>query len=353
MSAYKLRPYRTEDTEALEQIETSLSLLYSVPLASCREYLRWKHFSNPYTENPIIVVAEHDGIVAGQYTYTPMKWRHSATGSEELILAPGGAFVLPEHRGNRLLSRMMEFGREWLSTDYRWFLNTSTTSNSARIYKSFGAYPLAERSFYDSCSWPGLIHYCLRYGKKNQPKVEHGDYQGILVTEEVFQDDLCRIAGSRKLPGPAVELKRDESFYGWRFRNPAKKYSFYYAESQGLITGYLVVSHNSNNLRGYIVDYGHTDNTSLLKILRFIRKRRDFDILSVYEFCVDRDLSAAMAEGGLEKSRTVRFLERRVNPFYPLYLVKTKNEDDGWMWDGLDLRDMGSWSMMGAARELD
>jgi len=353
LSQYKFRPFTPDDLEQLEQIENSLSILYRVSLESCRDYLNWKHFSNPYIENPLIVIAECEGVVAGQYTYTPMRWRHSATGNEENILAPGGAFVLPEHRGHRLLTRMMSFGREWLSPDVRWFLNTSSTKNSARIYKSFGAYPLANRFFYDSCSCPGLFHYCLRYGKKNKSKVKYGHYEGIIVSDEVLRDDLVRIAGRRILPGPAVELKRDAVFYDWRYRNPAKDYTFYYAGSPGDITGYVVVSHNSNNLRGYIVDYGQADNSSLGKIVRFIKKRRDFDILSMYEFCADRDFVNVMSEGGIRENRIVRLLERKVTPFYPLFLIKTRNDEDGWIWDGLDLRDLSSWSMMGAARELD
>ena len=49
----------------------------------------------------------------------------------------------------------------------------------------------------------------------------------------------------------------------------------------------------------------------------------------------------------------VRSLEQRVTPFYPLYLVKTGEGESGWFWDGLDLRRINNWRMMGAARELD
>ena len=300
-----------------------------------------------------MVVAEHDGVVAGQYTYTPMGWRHSATGSEEVILAPGGAFVLPEHRGKGLFNQMMAFGREWLKPEYRWFLNTTSTSNSASTYEKFGAFPLAYRLFLDSCSYPGLLHYCFNYRKGNVAKVRYGQHGDILVSERILPGEMSSIASRRTLSAPAVELKRDDVFYGWRYRNPAKKYTFYYVGRPGEITGYLAVSHNRNNLRGYIVDYGQSDSCSLGKILSFLRKSGHFDILSIYEFCVDEDMSGALADGGLKKNRTVRFLERRVTPFYPLYLVKTGKEEIGWFWDGLDLRDINNWRIMGAARELD
>jgi hypothetical protein len=166
--------------------------------------------------------------------------------------------------------------------------------------------------------------------------------------------DMVRIAGRRTLPRPAVELKRDEVFYGWRYRNPLKNYTFYYAGYPGEITGFVVVSHKRNNLRGYIVDYGQTEEGSLERILRLIRRRRDFDILSIYEFCVDRSLASCLHAGELRKNRVVRFLEeKRVHPTYPFFLIKTAEGEDGWFWDGLDLRDISNWSMMGTARELE
>ena len=350
MSGFTIRPFRQDD---LSQVEKALASLYKVSRQACRNFLNWKYFDNPYSSSPLVVVAEQEGIIAGQYTYTPMGWRHSATGSEEIILAPGGAFVLPEYRGKGLFSQLMSFGREWLAPEYRWFLNTTSTSNSAATYEKFGAFPLAERLFLDSCSYPALLHYCFNYRKNNTPKVEYGQYGDILVSENLLPEEMSRIAGRRTLPAPAVELKRDNVFYAWRYRNPAKKYTFYYAGRPGEITGYLAVSHNSNNLRGYIVDYGQSDSRSLEKILRFLRKSRHFDILSIYEFCVDEDLSEALSYGGLKKNRPVRFLERKVTPFYPLYLVKTGEGESGWFWDGLDLRDINNWKIMGAARELD
>ena len=350
MSGYKIRPFCQDD---LAEVNNSLAHLYRVTPQACGEFLRWKYLDNPYSEKPLIVVAEYEGKIAGQYTYTPLKWRNSATGSEETILAPGGAFVLPEHRNKGLFSRMMFFGREWLSTDYRWFLNTTSTSNSSATYEKFGAHPLADRFFLDSCSWHGLMHYCLRYRKKNAAKVKHGEYNGILVTDQVLGEDMSRVAGLRNLPVPAVELKRDSVFYGWRYKNPAKHYTFYYAGVPGEITGFVAVSHNSNNLRGYIVDYGQSDSCSLEKILHFLKSERHFNILSIYEFCADDEFSELLSAGGFKKDRLVRNLERRVAFFYPLYLVKTGEGESGWFWDGLDLRKISSWKMMGAARELD
>jgi Acetyltransferase (GNAT) domain len=350
MSGYKFRPFQAED---LTQVEQSLANLYKVSRQECSDFLQWKYFNNPYSGKPLIVVADYEGTIAGQYSYTPMGWRNSATGSEETILAPGGAFVLPEHRNKGLFKRMMSFGRDWLSQDYHWFLNMTSTSNSAATYRKSGAHPLADRLFLDSCSYSGLAHYCLSFKKKNQSRVKQGEFDGILVTDEVFKQDMSRIARQRNLPGPAVELRRDEVFYGWRYRNPAKKYTFYYAGSPGEITGYVVISHNSNNLRGYIVDYGQTDAFSLGRILSFIKERGHFDILSIFEFCADEDFLKSEAEGILKKRRTVRYLEQKVTPFYPLFLVKTREGESGWFWDGLDLREINNWRMMGAARELD
>jgi GNAT superfamily N-acetyltransferase len=350
VSGYTIRPFRQDD---LPQVEAALASLYKVSRQECSDFLNWKYFDNPYSSSPLIVVAEHEGIIAGQYTYTPMGWRHSATGSEEVILAPGGAFVLPEYRGKGVFNRLMSFGREWLEPEYRWFLNTTSTRNSAAAYERFGAFPLAKRLFLDSCSGPGLIHYCINYRKGNASRIRYGEHGDILVSDSIFPGEMSSIASRRTSSSPAVELKRDDVFYAWRYRNPAKKYTFYYVGRPGEISGYLAVSHNRNNLRGYIVDYGQSDNCSLGKILRFLKESGHFDILSIYEFCVDEGLSEALTDGGLEKNRIIRFLEKRVTPFYPLYLVKTREGESGWFWDGLDLREINNWRIMGAARELD
>jgi len=350
MSSYKLRPFIPDD---LGRIEHSLGRLYQLPPEICRRHFHWKLFENPYADSPLIVVAESGGIPVGRYHYTPMRWRNSLDGSEQVILAPGGAFVLPEHRGSGLLGRMMAFGREWLKPDYRWFLNTTSTPNSVGAYRRFGAVPIAGRFFLDACSPRGLVHYCLNYRKDNPTRARQGEYDDILVTGEIMEKALCRIAGGRVLAREAVELKRDEVFYGWRFRNPGRTYTFYYAGYPGEITGFVIVSHSRNNLRGYIVDYGQSDDSSLRRILGLIRKQRHFDILSIYEFCVDEDLSGALSAGGLGKNPAVRRLERKVSPFCPLFLIRTGTGEEDWKWSGLDLRDIANWSIMGAIRELD
>lgn len=350
MSGYRIRPYREGDLPAVAGF---LSKLYRIPLELGREHTNWKLLENPYSRQPLVIIAECGGRIVGQYVYTPLRWRHSSSGSEETMPAPGGAFVSPDHRGQGLFRQMMEFGRDWLKQDYRWFLNTTSTSNSVHSYMKFGAHPLAPRSCLDSCTLPGLLHYCMNYKETMQPGIEYGRHGDILVSTEAMPEEMASVAGQRKPDRPAAEMKRDSLFYNWRYRNPARNYTFYYSGYPGAISGFMVVSHRGNNLRGRILDYGQSQEGALAKILRMIRRNNDFDILSVFEFCVDDDLAGALKAGRLKRRPLVRYLERKKVPAHPFFLIKTREGEQQWVWEGLDLRDIGNWSMMGAAREIE
>lgn len=350
MTACNIRPVESAE---LIQVQTFLESLYQKDPNLVREHFRWKMLENPYSPRPLVIVVEDQGQVVGTYGYTPLKWVNSGSDKEEIILAPGGAFVSPDHRGRGLFGRMMEVGRDWLGSDYRWFLNTTATSSSASSYEKFGAYPLFPRRFFDFCSLPGILHYCLYYRKTTPSRVRLGEFNGIMVSDRTLSSEMAEIAGARFLREPGAELKRDLQFYNWRYRNPFRRYTFYYAGRPGAITGFVVVSHSDNNLRGYIIDYGESREGELSRILSFIHERGDFDVLSIYEICVDPAMARALDALKLRRNRTMRLLEQRVFPLFPFYLIKTSPGEEGWFWEGLDLRSPKSWSMMGAARELE
>jgi hypothetical protein len=144
-----------------------------------------------------------------------------------------------------------------------------------------------------------------------------------------------------------IGLVQGTTFFRWRFGNPRSKYVFYYWLEDGVAAGYVVLGLSPNNQRGHIVDYASAGGRVLQEILRYIIQSKQFELLSIYSFCLDDHLWQVLKGLGFKTDSLVRTLERKLYGELPLLIRPVKEnlvEADCFV-EGLDIRRIENWSL--------
>ena len=142
-----------------------------------------------------------------------------------------------------------------------------------------------------------------------------------------------------------IKLFQDEQFFNWRFQNPQRKYVFYYLLDGDRAVGYTVVGFSANNRRGFILDYAQTDDSAIETILGHAAGARHFDVISVYDFCLERKLANALGRLGFRHHNPIRLLERRLDGELPLLIrpIQETYANEDFFIEGLDSREIENW----------
>ena len=154
------------------------------------------------------------------------------------------------------------------------------------------------------------------------------------------------VSGSRCKDGK-IRLFQDEGFFRWRFGNPRKKCAFYYLMNGDVATGYVVMGVSLNNRRGYILDYAHKDGLAIQEILRYIISVKHFDILSIYNFCLNDTFLQILKRLGFKTNSLVRIIERIRIGELPLLIrpVKETYTERDFFIEEVDMRKIENWSL--------
>lgn len=127
------------------------------------------------------------------------------------------------------------------------------------------------------------------------------------------------------------------------------KYVFYYYRQNNIITGYIVMRLAKHNRRGYIMDYAANDSKVIEKILTFIIKMKHFDIVSIYNYSLDDNLSQIFKNLRFKTNSLVRIIERKLQGEWPILVrpVKRNYAESDCFIEGLDIRRIESWAIKG------
>ena len=113
------------------------------------------------------------------------------------------------------------------------------------------------------------------------------------------------------------------------------------------MNGYVVINVSENNKRGFISDYSADDYVAIEEILNFILKNKHFEIVSIYSYSINNDLSKILRKLRFKNKSLTRTIEKRKEGEWPLFIRPVKpdyGETDCFI-EGLDIRKIESWEI--------
>ena len=317
-----------------------------------RYYLKWKYEDNPYTEFPLGIVALYKGKVVGFRGYFATRFQIKGRNDKIISLCPGDTCVHPDHRRKGLSVAMGKKASEEYTGKYPFFLNLSSTKISLPGYMRMRYIPLTTKAYLSRCSINGLVKYIFNANKRFDqidPKISFGIFDDIVVSQQPRHKEMHILIAGQEVSAHKITLYQDEDFFSWRFANKHNKYVFFYRIKNTVTTAYMVIRISPNNRRGFIVDYGQVDETSIEKILKFIIRARLFDVLSIYRFSLNENIKFTIQDLGFKKVSLFRTIERRISGELPLLIrpVKQNYSESDFFVEGLNLRIIENWLIKG------
>ena len=319
------------------------------------------------------MVALHKGHAVGFRAYFATKWTAGKENRTFIMLNPGDTVVHPDHRNMGLSLEMGLRAIEEYDSRFQIFLNSSSSVNAVPGYRKMGFLPLApkfpvilygkEKSAKDYL--PSKLRKSIKRsrmytlirslpGEKRKVVASQtgtgsqrcGD---IVMAEEPKPDEMFNLMINKNQPKiNKIKIYQDEVFYRWRFLNNRKKYSFFYHQEGGEITGYLVLEVSALDARhGKIVDYADRSGRALECILEYIVRSAAFSKLSIISYGLEEDLLRILQR--LDIGRYGSRREAWESQDAELHLLvrpvkKTLSEED-WFVAGLDMRNFENWEV--------
>jgi hypothetical protein len=346
-SRYEVISYRPE---LLPQIVTLMQHLWGRDFNSNHAYFKWKYEDNPYTDSPLGMVALCQGRVVGFRGYLATRFEAGENNRKLTFLSPGDTCIHPDHRRVGLSVSMGNQAMKEYAGTCRLLFNTSCTRSSLPGYMRMGFFPLTPKTYLTQSSILGLLKY-IPTARKSIPLsfsgIRFGKIDNILVSRTPKPEAMSLLVAGQSESGSKIRILRDEDFFRWRFCSPLHKYIFYYAMKADQMTGYVVMGVSPNNRRGYILDYAEKVNSVIGEILTSIIKARQFHLLSIYNFGLDKSLMQTLCGQGFKAHGLVRIIERKLHGELPLLIrpVKEIFDNRDFFVEGIDSRRFENWSL--------
>jgi hypothetical protein len=346
-SEYELKLYHPD---LMAQVVSLLSHLWGNNHDQNLSYFQWKYHENPFTKNPLGIVTHYKGKVVGFRGYLATKWQVREKNYTFNVLCPGDTVVDPDHRRKRLSVIMGDRAMDEYESEYKVFFNFSSTKNSVPGYLRMGFIPLFNKAYINRDTILGLMKFILTVNKReglHQGKITFGDFGNIIVSDRPNPKEMSAVVHKQKSNGRKISLFQDEKFFTWRFSNNRRKYAFYYYQQNNNVNGYVVINVSENNKRGFISDYSADDYVAIEEILNFILKNKHFEIVSIYSYSINNDLSKILRKLRFKNKSLTRTIEKRKEGEWPLFIRPVKpdyGETDCFI-EGLDIRKIESWEI--------
>ena len=354
-SGYEIVPYRDE---LLYQVVILQHYLWGGNPDVNVSYFKWKYYDNPYSENPLGIVALHNGKVVGFRGYFAMRWHIPGQDSHFTVLSPTDTTVHPDHRMVGLSVTMGNKAMEEYESQFQVFLNTSASARSTPGYSKMGFVPLTKKKRLRRYNLPTLMakKYILDKKTKIGMGIETGNFGNIEVALNPRPAEMAAVISGQHYTRSRIRLFQDEEFFQWRFNSPRSKYIFYFQKVDNRVTEYVVMDLGLIDLsgrnvfkKGSIVDYAANNVEALREIIRFMVKRRHVDSFSIFSETLENEFRQLLEETGFKANS---LLERRKtrNEGSMSYLVRPVKKDcveTDWYLGEYDIRNVANWELKG------
>lgn len=319
---------------------------------------RWKHLENPYADGPLGIVALHKGRVVGFRGYFANRFVLVGHNNNIGVLHPGDTCVDPSHRNKGLSVAMGNLAMQYDTSKYRLFLNMSCSKNSLPGYLAMGFQPLAKKIRLIQHSRSPL-RWVQSYWSKRQSRVVRplreggmrlGRFGNILITDSPLPAEMASIIASQGHANAVLRPHQDQTFFAWRFRNPAQNYVFFFLLDGDTTRGFVVMDVTANNLSGEILDYGECSDGAVREILSYVCASRNFKTLSVFSYGVDERLRKVLTDLRFSAVHSLQTLmrkgsvEERARPLL-IRPIKKSYTDQDFLIEGVDVRKIESWRL--------
>ena len=199
-------------------------------------------------------------------------------------------------------------------------------------------------------SFFGFFSYLMTYKKpltRETLRVTLGNFDPVIISDRPNLTEMEALCARQAMQSNRIRLLKDRNFFGWRFNNPIKRYIFYYFRKNNRITGYVVIGLSPNFRRGYILDFAGVNGEPVEFLIKYMIQDRHFDILSIYDFCLDHGLRKTLKALGFKTSGLVRRLEQKMTGELPVLIrpVRKGCTKDDWLIEGLDIRKIENWQI--------
>ena len=344
---YDTSPYRPE---LRSQVVNLLQYLWGDDSDGRLSYFKWKYEYNPYTESPPGIAALYEGQVVGFRGYFATRLKIAGKNDDIIALCPGDTCVHPDHRRKGLSMAMGNMAMKEYARQYKIFLNLTCTRDSLPGYQKMGFLPLAKKVYLTRCTLLGLTKYVLA-ARASSPleagRIPFGRFDHILVSDQPRPAEMHALVAAQDRGEGKIELFQDEDFFRWRFGNRRSRYVFYYLMKSDVAVGYVVMGVSPNNQRGYILDYAETDGRAIREILSYVIRAKHFDLLSIYNFCLDGIFLPTLKGLGFKTNSLVRIIEKRLHGELPLLVrpVQETYAESDFFIAGIDTRKIENWSL--------
>jgi len=354
-AGYEIARYRPEHFEG---VLTVLAGLWPWERELAASFFRWRHVENPYVDAPLGIVALHAGQVVGFRGYFALAYSPGAGHADIVVLHPCDTVVDPAHRNQGLSVMMGRSASEFDPTRYRLLMNLSSSGNSRPGYLALGFVPLTNRvqlhrHGLNPFAWLAAARARRRpraHWERAPARVRFGRFREILVANEARPADMAAVMAAEPPDGPALRLRQDETFFSWRYRNPVRRYVFYYRMEGEVARAFAVFNISDDGRFGSLLDYGEARFGLLGETLRYACRKRDFVALSAFGYGLDARALALLRGLGFAPGHTPRTLFQRgsVEALAPPVLIRpipTQFDDSAFRIGTLDLRRIGDWRL--------
>lgn len=344
---YQIMPYQPNYKS---QVVELLSYLWGENKLQNDTYFNWKYLNNPFAEDVTAILTLYKNNVVGFTGFFNTKWTTIGRNQKISILSPADLIVHPDHRHNRLSILMHDYFMNKYASKYTLFFNFSVSKISLPVILRMGFTQIAEKFYLNRETIFGIAKYISTYGRPeeiNKSKIKFGVFDDILVSDKAIASEMAGVIEKQNFSNHRFTMIQDENFFNWRFLNPRKKYVFFYYKLNGVMTAYLVLTLSKNNRRGYISDFAAQESVYLKKILDFIIKTKQVDILSIYSYSADNNFFRQLKYFNFKVNSITRQLERVKKGEIPLFVrpVKSNYSDDDFIIEGHDIRKIDNWSL--------
>jgi GNAT superfamily N-acetyltransferase len=344
--------------EHLEEVLGVLSSLWRHDRETSRRLFRWKYLENPCAESALGIVALHRGRPVGFRGYFADRFTADGVSPDIGVLHPGDTVVAPEHRNQGLSVAMGRLASDYDRAPYRLFMSLSSSRHSLPGYLALRFRPLAKRVLLQRQGRNPFIWAVAAWSRRPErpgrppagTRIRSGRFGDLLVTDAPRPTEMADIAAAEPRDGQALRLRQDAGFFAWRYRNPVRRYAFYFRMAGETAQAFMAVDVSPDGRSGTILDYAEANPGGLAAVLDHVCASRDFVALSTLGYGVDARLGRLLAARRFTPVHTPQTLLKRgsVEALAPPVLIRPIAQafgDDSFRVGALEMRRPGDWRL--------